>query len=73
MCTSKGDFCFSETLVSEDNLFLFCIIDYFSIQYDVLLIRLSTLGSLSKNRDDRAPLKDDTFSKKLFGKLIGDR
>lgn len=25
------------------------------------------------NVDDRAPLKDDAFTKKLFGKLIGDR
>ena len=25
------------------------------------------------NTDDRAPLKDDSFTKKLFGKLIGDR
>ncbi|MDN4753045.1 IS982 family transposase [Porphyromonadaceae bacterium W3.11] len=25
------------------------------------------------NTDDRAPLKDDSFSKKLFGKLIADR
>lgn len=27
----------------------------------------------SGNVDDRAPLKDETFTKKLFGKLIGDR